>query len=584
MLLFVSPVRRNEDGSITKSCYKDIDGGTYQTNESAVKYLYNRIGIIDKIFAIVSGKAREAVDILKPVDMLKNSTQQHIINQSSFSFFKERIQTCVRKDSDIIECEFDDSGVNGHMNNLNAIRQLTHKVMDVKKQWGQEDIIMHADLTGGFRSSNMMMIGAMRFLEYSNFKMGMVLYSNWEYDRKENWVDSGKKVYDFFDLVAGAEDFVNYGSAKELKKYYGRISDKSKGIENILAAMDNFSEQIQLCHTGKLFDDAIKDLKNSLAYFDDPDKVKANLNDSLFWTMIQTIREKYFPLLKSDSNTLDRIRWCVENSFIQQALTFYTNDVPEYLMEKKLFDVSSEYQVKFDDAYREYKKDKDNETENFFKVGIFMIEDSLVTIARDEFCTLIKKQFELRLHNKQVNYLTDTQINEIKEWEIKYKGKLRISNVDKIVDFYKMLPELCRFGQDKNELLKRSAFISKLILKYDKRNKDIAEDSSKRDLLWRLLEYCGKISSKDLAYASGIDIKSIDQYGLMFKNGVFVSNYNDRNVITILDDYAWIKNERNAANHAHDDLEQPSITEVSERLLGGIDLIKKTFMKEAENG
>ncbi len=77
-------------------------------------------------------------------------------------------------------------------------------------------MVLHADCTGGLRHTNMMMLGIMRLLQYNNIEIGMILYSNY----KKKKVEEANEIYHFFDLIAGAEEFVRFGSVSAILDYY----------------------------------------------------------------------------------------------------------------------------------------------------------------------------------------------------------------------------------------------------------------------------------------------------------------------------------------------------------------------------
>ena len=85
-----------------------------------------------------------------------------------------------------------------------------------REQGAAGNITIHADMTGGMRNASMMMLGVMRLLHFSGLQMGKILYSNFSFNRKINFVEDSQDVYRFFDLVAGATEFAKYGSVEKL--------------------------------------------------------------------------------------------------------------------------------------------------------------------------------------------------------------------------------------------------------------------------------------------------------------------------------------------------------------------------------
>ena len=74
-------------------------------------------------------------------------------------------------------------------------------------------------------------------------------------------------LYAFFDLVAGAEEFVRHGEVSVLRDYF-RAREKSPALERLLAAMNGFAEELTLCHYGELRT-AIVELRRRIEAFSD---------------------------------------------------------------------------------------------------------------------------------------------------------------------------------------------------------------------------------------------------------------------------------------------------------------------------
>lgn len=316
LLMFLS------DGVRPESKYKigaDKIVQTRHSNESAV-YELAQTCKIDMIFAFTSKRVMESnIDI----DNKK---------QNTLEYFRQRVARIVAPEN-ILECYYDEAK---NMNDaLAEVAAMAKMILAKRNEYADEEYILHADMTGGMRNASMMMLGVMRLLEYSQIKMGRVLYSNWEKGRVEDSAD----VYRFFDLVAGAKEFVHYGSIRELKAYFANETEKSAELKGLLSAMENFSESIKLCRYGE-FTEAIRELDEKIKAFLQRSDTQRYVNDSLFSTILPIIQKSYEPLLASNNDDLAIIKWCAERGYLQQAMTLYTERVPEFIFAKGLLTVA----------------------------------------------------------------------------------------------------------------------------------------------------------------------------------------------------------------------------------------------------
>ena len=175
----------------------------------------------------------------------------------------------------------------------------------------------------------MMMLDVIQLLEYSGLKIGKIMYSNYNNIQKTGKVEEVKNIYDLFQLISGVEEFTNFGSVKVLKNYYASHAEKvSPALEKLKNAMGNFAESIKLCRYGQ-FKKAVENLHDAINDFSAD---KDNLNDIFMARLIDRIKQEYEMLIATrGADDLKIIRWCIEKGYLQQALTLYTERIPEYI-------------------------------------------------------------------------------------------------------------------------------------------------------------------------------------------------------------------------------------------------------------
>lgn len=326
LLLFLS------DGSRKPSCYRinDADVMTEHSNESAVRelaaYLQKRSQKIDKIFLFSSQATKK---------LLKNA------NMTTVDFFKRRIKEFVPA-ANIIIVDYDESNyMNAALPDIGEMgKSILAEAEKIQREQGAAgNITIHADMTGGMRNASMMMLGVMRLLNFSGLQMGRILYSNFSSNRKRNFVEDSQDVYRFFDLVAGATEFAKYGSVEKLADYYkiDVLEQKpytaecnlNRELYELVNAMGYFAQSIKLCRYGDL-EDACALLAKKIQAFTNLAPQNYDANDKLFATLLPTIEESYKTVLSAHDD-LDIITWCVKQGHLQQAMTLYTERVPEFI-------------------------------------------------------------------------------------------------------------------------------------------------------------------------------------------------------------------------------------------------------------
>lgn len=326
LLLFLSNGRKNA------SCYRINDENvmTEHSNESAVRelavYLQERSQKIDKIFLFSSQATKK---LLKNADM------------TTVDFFKSRIKEFVPAEN-IIIVDYDESNsMNAALSDIGEMGKsiLAEAEKTQREKGAAGNITIHADMTGGMRNASMMMLGVMRLLNFSGLQMGRILYSNWEPNRSFNFVEDSQDVYRFFDLVAGATEFAKYGSVEKLADYYNIDVFEQKPytaecglnreLYELVNAMGYFAQSIKLCRYGEL-QDACALLAEKMQAFTNQEHWNYDANDKLFSTLLPTIEESYKTVLSAHDD-LDIITWCVKQGHLQQAMTLYTERVPEFI-------------------------------------------------------------------------------------------------------------------------------------------------------------------------------------------------------------------------------------------------------------
>lgn len=556
LLMFLS------DGERPESEYKIGDNKIVKTrhsNESAV-YELAQTCKIDMIFAFASKRVMKSRDIDGK-------------EQNTLDYFKQRVAGIVAPEN-IVICPYDEN-MNTALTDVGAMAEM---ILKEKEKYAAEEYTLHADMTGGMRNASMMMLGVMRLLEYSQIKMGRVLYSYWERGRVEDSAD----VYRFFDLVAGAKEFVNYGSVIELNSYFDKEKETSAELKGLLDAMRNFSESIKLCQYGE-FKKAIRDLGENIKLFSQKLDAQSDANDRLFSTMLPIIQRSYGPLLASD-NDLEIIEWCVKRGYLQQAMTLYTERVPEFIFDKGLLAVSYQAEAKIEDDYNKFLKDRRG-TRSYFILAAYgqTPEDDKKKNIKKDFLDALKKSFQNRkLDSAMVKQDLDDFVNQEeirKDYEILWSHeacekllklmqdwKATLGNVDKELadqiqanplfkEFLKGRGETPELSFDKNTFY--YAFVQYIL------------NNASPNVLEKTFAIKLNFTDEYMAKVPRIAMKrNLDKNVFVCAKGIEAS------LLDAIDDYKWVRDIRNSSNHARNDKDyEPS--DVTDRIRQACERLKE---------
>lgn len=322
MLLFLSDVKVDRsNGLVRKTTFIDV-GESATTNESAVRKLIKDLGqgSLERLFVIATDKVLR--EILPGYGM------------SHLDFFYQRLQDVLPNIAEITEIVpyRAEASMQDALHNVLVVSE--HLRRYIGNQAQRDQIVIHADTTGGMRHANMMILDIIRLLEYSGVEIGHIYYSLYG----EHRVDEVNVIYDLFNMTSGAEEFVNFGSVQALDKYFP-IDRRTPVVDNLLKAMSDFAEEVKLCHHGR-FSLSIDKLRQALEEFQTYSKhndVSSMGNEELLMAQfVSRIHREYASLLSKGTDIVDEIKWCLEHDYIQQALTLYVEGIPDWLFTKEI--------------------------------------------------------------------------------------------------------------------------------------------------------------------------------------------------------------------------------------------------------
>lgn len=346
MLLFLSPYLPERDTmKLTNNLFLGAGGFSVDdcvhTNESAMRYTIEKLAVPDKIFMFVSSKVKNELRYKDESGNIHNTTHlEHFKSSMNRLYdnidFNDLIVTEEYKESNFTTGDLNvkDTDFNINAADFEAVVNLSSKIKEFSKPYldARKEVILHVDMTGGFRHASLLMLSVVELLKYSGIKVENIFYANFNNAGHIGRVEDAKRIHNVFQLVAGAEAFVKYGSVKVLSEYFEDIQ-QSEALAKLLKSMREFEEVLKLCRAGMLLD-VLKNLKIAIEEY--KEDYGDSMEERLFRELLDTIEHEYSPILKGDGNenVIEIIKWCAQKGFLQQALTFYTEWIPTYLVNR----------------------------------------------------------------------------------------------------------------------------------------------------------------------------------------------------------------------------------------------------------
>lgn len=213
-----------------------------------------------------------------------------------------------------------------------------------------EDVVIHIDITGGPRHSVMLMLALIQMIKFSGAKVGMVVYANVLRKKSQSDVQKGMiedvgDIMDMFTLISGAEEFALIGNVLQIQKYFEPRGNISWCLNSLLDCMENFSETIKVCGSYDSMKEVLSQLKNNITSYENFLKAnRSNLceQELFFGKLLPKIKNEYADIMPHGGKAatpVQIIRWCAKRKFLQQAVVFYTEWLPDYLIDSKLIEV-----------------------------------------------------------------------------------------------------------------------------------------------------------------------------------------------------------------------------------------------------
>lgn len=573
LLLFLSDVKvdRGDKHKISEVIY-DGAGPAKTTNESAVRFLlagsHGKTVKLDRIFMFASKKVQDYI-------YTDNTKAEKYVDRDGkvwthLGFFQKRLEDVIPNIHEISEMiPFDEDipvseSIGMIVKAAKKIQQYTQILPE------DEEVILHADCTGGMRYASMMMLDVMRLMQYERVRIGRVFYSDFAKRR----VEEMDHIYQVFDMISGAEEFVRFGSVDAIWDYFhleGR--PLSKGLCRLLEAMRQFAKEIKMCRYGA-FRTSVENLRQAIRMFSSGD----NTEDQLMDCLMARIRKDYSEFIQPEElDDLQLIHWCLQHDYIQQALTLYTERVPEYIGRQGIISQSLAEKEKLHEAV---EQDSMHREPYFYLWNVYSSRTDRASRGRKAYLKLVReaieeifaKTFDLTAWKEKLQALCGVENIQLNDEAACYRNLLNTAQWAKdcslLLDLHAAgIKEILVLWEENSEGRKELENLPKGYQRFKVIRQRLRD--AKVDALVKWLS--------DVRFSDGWSKKypHTQQLHGLFLDGMVESVLPEEQILKIAERYSIIKYERNHSNHAKTELGQFTLDEMKTYLEEGLQEINR---------
>lgn len=320
VIFVMSPFRNNSFISYSDKS-RDFQETCEHTNEVSLKYISWKLKQdnkkIDAVYAFVSE------EVQNDLERFKNLFRD-------YDYYIKAIPL------------YNNGNLSGSFRSISAMADILQDYINNN----QADVCIHIDMTGGPRHAVMLMMALIQMIKFTGAKVGMVTYANILKGKTEGIIEETNEIMNMFTLISGAEEFAAFGNVSQIQKYFASRKDISWCLNNVLDAMENLSETIKVCGSYESMKNTLADLAENIRMYEKfywERKDTLSEQELFFGKLLPTIKNEYAEIMPDNGKSatpIQIIRWCARRSFLQQAVVFYTEWLPDYLIKSKLVEIT----------------------------------------------------------------------------------------------------------------------------------------------------------------------------------------------------------------------------------------------------
>ena len=339
LLLFLSDYK---DGNSTITFHlrhsknsQDLSFTGAQTNEAPVSYLlYSAVSdghTIERIICVLSRKCYE-------------EPQENTAWQRFQSFVKEYCDKTNIPVPEFVHVCYDFCITDGQAQELlsdsdskRALR-IYNKVYETAYE---KDLrYFYIDFTGGLRDINYLFTMIIRNLKWIGAECSRIVYAS----KPSAELVRLDKTYYISKIIDSVSMFINSGNAEIMHNVFNELipddgTESRKIMYDMIVTIKKFTDTISVCNT-ELIDAVIEELSEAVKASEklSTQSIENNIYLELFRSMLPNIKQSMLPASGCKMSVLEIVKWCLDKRMIQQALTIFTEKMPDYYIEHHVCD------------------------------------------------------------------------------------------------------------------------------------------------------------------------------------------------------------------------------------------------------
>lgn len=539
VIFVMSPFRNNSFISYSDR-NRDFQESCEHTNEVSLKYISWKLKQdnkkIDAVYAFVSEEVQNDLERFK-------------------SLFRDY-------DFDIKAIPLYNNGnLSGSFRSISAMADILQDYINNN----QADVCIHIDMTGGPRHAVMLMMALIQMIKFTGAKVGMVTYANILKGKTEGIIEETNEIMNMFTLISGAEEFAAFGNVSQIQKYFASREDISWCLNNVLDAMENLSETIKVCGSYESMKNTLADLAENIRMYEKfywERKDTLSEQELFFGKLLPTIKNEYAEIMPDNGKSatpIQIIRWCARRSFLQQAVVFYTEWLPDYLIKSKLVEITK----------KEIIEDCEKAKMEWSSWPIYLFRSYVIPpkkSAQQQVVSIDITSDKLTYEDLQMLLKSNLSANEIKA-RIKNKNEKFEEFIQNIIQFNKKITwenfaqKVKALSDDDpiKRVLKKTAPTNISFTNY--LNRRIKELMSATNVILASVEYSGKALCNELFDLDNVNKKvntpeekgenRVKTFEDLLKSNALKSKIPERDLLNFVGQYSEYVNQwRNKFSHA----------------------------------
>ena len=314
---------------------KNIQG--ILTNEAGIRFvmqsLKDKDDYLDAIYYVASQSVRKK---------MKDCDISHV------EFFERRMRLYCQQENIKVIPDFlppngeiieDDPNSNSLIDLSAKIANTIIQLKDGKAK--DKELNLYIESNGGFRDFMLIVVAIIQSLNSDIANIKSVIGVNFNPTVAMHPIHNKTRAYQVYDLYSGIDEFINYGRSNKIQLFFQNNNfsiEQFSEMNSVLSSINYMGNAFNLCRPFQMLD-ATKKLKNAIENYEN------SLNKlEIFNLLTNRVKKEYLDIFdiisKEDIYSYPVLRqlilYCLKHSLVQQALTLYSERIPDILYKRKI--------------------------------------------------------------------------------------------------------------------------------------------------------------------------------------------------------------------------------------------------------